>query len=282
MTLAYRRVGAGEPLLLLHGLGSQWQVWEPVLALLSRERDVAAVDLPGFGESPPFEPDVAPTPDRIARSVAALLDELGWKDPHVAGNSLGGWVALELARMGRARSVVAISPAGLWSSGELRFARSSLRASRWVARALRPVLPAAMATAAGRTLLLSQMCGRPWRIPAGAAATALKGFATCPGFTATFEAVSQPDGFRHGDQIACPVTVAWGTRDRILLPRQLRRVALDLPAAHIVSLSCRWPKYRSPRWTLVASQASLCSNVPPTRSAGHSARCAKGPHRPRS
>src|SRR5882762_8596719 len=135
MTLAYRRVGAGEPLLLLHGLGSQWQVWEPVLALLSRERDVAAVDLPGFGESPPFEPDVAPTPDRIARSVAALLDELGWKDPHVAGNSLGGWVALELARMGRARSVVAISPAGLWSSGELRFARSSLRASRWVARA---------------------------------------------------------------------------------------------------------------------------------------------------
>jgi len=216
MTLAYRRVGAGEPLLLLHGLGSQWQVWEPVLALLSRERDVAAVDLPGFGESPPFEPDVSPTPDRIARSVAALLDELGWKDPHVAGNSLGGWVALELARMGRARSVVAISPAGFWSSGELRFARSSLRASRWVARALRPVLPAAMATAAGRTLLLSQMCGRPWRIPAGAAAT------------------------------------------------------------------CRWPKYRSPRWTLVASQASLCSNVPPTRSAGHSARCAEGPHRPRS
>src|SRR5882762_9189664 len=214
MTLAYRRVGAGEPLLLLHGLGSQWQVWEPVLALLSRERDVAAVDLPGFGESPPFEPDVAPTPDRIARSVAALLDELGWKDPHVAGNSLGGWVALELARMRRARSVVAISPAGFWSSGSDSRARRCAPAAG--SRALRPVLPAAMATAAGRTLLLSQMCGRPWRIPAGAAATR------------------------------------------------------------------RWPKYRSPRWTLVASQASLCSNVPPTRSAGHSARCAKGPHRPRS
>src|SRR6267378_742583 len=126
MTLAYRRVGAGEPLLLLHGLGSQWQVWEPVLALLSRE------------------PDVAPTPDRIARSVAALLDELGWKDPHVAGNSLGGWVALELARMRRARSVVAISPAGFWSSGSDSRARRCAPAAG--SRALRPVLPAAMAT----------------------------------------------------------------------------------------------------------------------------------------
>ncbi len=52
MTLAHHRGGSGEPLLLIHGIGSFWPVWEPVLPALEAVRDVIAVDLPGFGDSP--------------------------------------------------------------------------------------------------------------------------------------------------------------------------------------------------------------------------------------
>ena len=88
--LAFTRSGAGAPLVLLHGIGSSRQAWDPVVPVL-------AVDLPGFGESRPLSPRTEPGPAALAAAVAGLLDELGVTDPHVAGNSLGGWVALELA-----------------------------------------------------------------------------------------------------------------------------------------------------------------------------------------
>ncbi|MGB2711360.1 MAG: alpha/beta fold hydrolase, partial [Conexibacter sp.] len=104
-TLAYERAGAGEPLLLVHANGMSRAAWRPVLALLEPQRDVIAVDLPGHGGSGPVAPHIAAAPAGFARIFAALLDELGIERAHVAGNSLGGWTALELARLGRARSV---------------------------------------------------------------------------------------------------------------------------------------------------------------------------------
>ena len=105
-TLAYHRVGVGQPLVLLHGLGASRQSWDPVLPALVDQHDVIAVDLPGHGDSSPFRArDSAPAD--IAARVAELLDELGLQTVHVGGNSLGGWVALELAEYGRARSVTA-------------------------------------------------------------------------------------------------------------------------------------------------------------------------------
>src|SRR5829696_3249094 len=96
MPIAQHRTGSGEPLLLIHGIGSQWQMWEPVIEPLAREHEVVAIDLPGFGDSPPL--DVPPTIEALADAVASLrLDR-----PHVAGNSLGGAIALELGARGRA------------------------------------------------------------------------------------------------------------------------------------------------------------------------------------
>ena len=212
-------------------------MWEPVLSAVARQREIIALDLPGFGGSPPLAEGLAPSPDELARAVATFLDEVGWQRPHVAGNSLGGWIALELARMGRARSVVAISPAGFWSPGELRYARAGLRASRWIARALRPLLKRALASAAGRALLLSQMYARPWRLPAAAAASALENFGTAVGFEETFKALAIGEGFRGGEEVACPVTIAWGSRDRLLFPRQLARALARLPQARGVTLA---------------------------------------------
>src|SRR5436305_15196537 len=98
--LAFDRTGEGEPLLLLHGLGSSRLVWKPAVPLLARERDVIALDLPGHGESPVI-PGVEHMPVGYAPVVAATLDRLGVQGVDVAGNSMGGWTALELAKLGR-------------------------------------------------------------------------------------------------------------------------------------------------------------------------------------
>jgi pimeloyl-ACP methyl ester carboxylesterase len=95
--LAFGRSGAGAPLVLLHALGLSRHTWDPVVPALAELFDVIAVDLPGFGGSEPLPDGVEPSPAALAGAVAELLDELGVTAPHLAGNSLGGWVALELA-----------------------------------------------------------------------------------------------------------------------------------------------------------------------------------------
>lgn len=234
--LAHHRRGTGEPLVLLHGIGSQWQVWEPVLDALARERDVIAVDLPGFGGSAPLPAGVEPSAAALAYVVAAFLESLGVGARHVAGSSLGGWIALELARTGRARSVTGLSPAGFWNDREREYARLSLRASVKALRALSPALPALLASGAGRTALLSQLAARPWRMPRDAALGAARNLARSPGFEPTLQA-SMVGRFERGAQLSVPVTIAWGQRDRLLLPRQARRALRALPDARGITLT---------------------------------------------
>src|SRR6202012_656039 len=102
-----------EPLLLIHGLGAASHVWDPVVPLLSPEREVLTLDMPGFGTAPPLPPEVEPTAGALAAALRDQLAARGIERPHVAGNSLGGWVGLELGRMGAARAVTCISPPGL-------------------------------------------------------------------------------------------------------------------------------------------------------------------------
>jgi pimeloyl-ACP methyl ester carboxylesterase len=134
--LHHVRQGAGEPLVLIHGIGSQWQAWTAVLGLLASQRDVVALDLPGFGDSAPLAGEV--TLGTLAAAVAELVGELGIDRPHVGGNSLGGAIGFELARQGVARSVTALSPLGFARGREVTFARRSLVGSRALARALAP------------------------------------------------------------------------------------------------------------------------------------------------
>ena len=235
MALAYDRQGSGEPLVLLHGTGSQRQIWDPVLARLAAQRDVVVPDLPGFGDSPVLPGGRAPTPTALAAAVVELLDGLGLAQPHLAGNSLGGWVALELARAGRARSVCALSPSGFWSPRELTYARAVLRASRASALRLLPAAPVLVATAAGRSALFGHMTAHPARMPAAAALEAVRNLATCPGWEATLRETAA-GRFSRGAEIDVPVTVAWAEHDRLLLPRQGARAARALPQARVVLL----------------------------------------------
>jgi len=235
MTLAHHRGGSGAPLLLVHGLGSHWHVWEPVLPRLEREREVVAVDLPGFGESAPLPAGTEPTPGALTDAVASFLDELGWQAPAVAGNSLGGLVVLELARRGRARSTCAISPAGLWRGWERTFCDCSLRATRASALRLAPHADQLLARPRARKLVFGQIAEHAERLTPKEAAAALRNVADSPGFDATRAALMVREVERL-DELPESVTIAWGTKDRLLLPRQGKRARELAPRVRHVSL----------------------------------------------
>src|SRR5262245_53982044 len=116
MPITHERHGTGAPLVLVHGIGSQRRVWDPVIPALARERTVYAVDLPGFAGQP--LDGVDPSPRGQAENLAAWFAEEGIERPHVAGNSMGGAIALELARLGVISSATAVSPAGFWIGRE--------------------------------------------------------------------------------------------------------------------------------------------------------------------
>lgn len=117
--------GSGSVLLLLHGLGGTWHIWKPVIALLERRHRVIALTLPGHAGGPLIPPGVQASVEVLADALVEDLRRRGIERPHVAGNSLGGWLALELARRGLARSVTAFSPAGGWRT------RADYRAVAW-------------------------------------------------------------------------------------------------------------------------------------------------------
>jgi pimeloyl-ACP methyl ester carboxylesterase len=235
VTLTFHRGGSGEPLLLVHGIGSHWQVWRPVLDALEAEREVVAIDLPGFGSSPPFPDDVEPSPEALAGAVSAFLDDLGWDTAHVAGNSLGGWIALELAKTGRARSACALSPAGWWNRWERTYSTISLRNARAAASAIQPYVERLYASPGVRRAALGQMAAHGERMPAEDAVAAMRNLAASPGWEATLEAMSERH-FTGASDVGGQVTVAWGEKDRLLLPRQHGRARAALPAARHVTL----------------------------------------------
>lgn len=226
MRLAHDRTGEGPPLVLLHGLGMSREVWRPVVPLLAREREVIAVDLPGFGASP-SGPGTVPG---LADAVAAFVASLGIERPHVAGNSLGGGVALTLGATGRARTVCAVSPIGFATPRERAYSRTVLSVTRWVA----PATPLLAGTRAARALSCAHVAARPWRIPREEVVQWGRATAAAPSYWALLRAdwSVEPPG--------CPTTIAWGERDWLLIfSRQAPRAKRRLPAArHVVLRGC--------------------------------------------
>jgi pimeloyl-ACP methyl ester carboxylesterase len=233
-SLAYTRSGSGEPLVLLHGLGLSRQSWNPVIALLEESFDVIAIDLPGFGESAPLSPDAEPHPAAIAAVVAMTLSSLDIDLPHVVGNSLGGWVALELAALTPVSSITLLSPAGLWRERTPRYNRVSLTMVRALARFGRPVLHRLVGNGLARWVIFRQFVGRPVQLSPAQARQAISDLATAPGFRATLRATLRR-AYLGGAPIEVPVCVSFGTRDLVLLPHQSRH--LDQLPSHTRLLS---------------------------------------------
>lgn len=231
--LVFERRGAGEPLVLLHGIGHHWRAWEPVLDPLAAAHDVIAVDLPGFGRSP-LPPDGLPADmAALVAAVAAFFAELGLGRPHVAGNSLGGAIALELAAAGLVGSATALSPAGFCTPRQLRWALGVLRAHRLASRAPEPVLRMMFRSAPMRTLSFGMIVARPGRLSLGAALADAHALRDARAFDACARAGRR---YAFTGAPAVPVTVAWGTRDRILPYRQAALARQRLPGARHLDL----------------------------------------------
>lgn len=235
MSLVYDRIGTGPPLLLLHGIGSRRGVWQPVVARLAQEREVIAVDLPGFGDSPPLPAGVAPNVETLTGAVVAFMAEQGLDHPAVAGNSMGGGIALELARRGVVRSATALSPIGFWSGWEIPYGQRMLRTVRWLSRNHGASLSRAVQSSTGRVLLLGTSYGRPRQRDPQEAAKDIAAMGGSPSFDETLPRI-RGYFFRDGADIDVPVTIGWGTKDRLLVPRQAERARAALPAARHVPL----------------------------------------------
>lgn len=231
--LVYERRGTGEPLVLLHGIGHHWRAWEPVLDLLAQAHDVIAVDLPGFGASPVPAGGVPKDMAEVVAAVGAFFAELGLDRPHVAGNSLGGAIALELAAAGLVSSATALSPAGFCTPRQLRWALGVLRTHRLAARLPEPVLRAAFRAAPTRALSFGMIFARPGRLTVERALADARALRDARAFDACARAGRR---YAFTGNPTVPVTVAWGTRDRILPYRQAALARQRLPQARHVDL----------------------------------------------
>ena len=218
MDLYYERGGEGPGLLLVHGLGGSAAIWHPVRERLERERDVVAVDLPGFGRSPAFDDGLPATAANMATEVIALCERIGLARPDAAGNSLGAWVALEMAKRDAVASVCGISPAGLWRKalGPRQVERQPL------GRRLRPLLGLVSRSRRARVALLRSTMAHPERVPPEDARALMLAYVSSRGYvSANREMRAAP--FEHEGRVEVPVTLAWGERDRLVGPPRAER-----------------------------------------------------------
>ena len=222
--LSVARSGRGEPLLLLHGMGSSRRDFAPVVPQLATSFEVVALDLPGSGLSPHLRQ--RPTVAAITDAVEHTLDAEGLGTVHVLGNSLGARVALELARRGRARSVVALAPSGMNLPAERAYQGAGLGLARVAFRSAAPLVEPLSRSALGRVGMLAALKARPWRSTPDEALGARDGFSDARDFWRTLVWALLLDVPRGMDRIDCPVTLAQGTADLVASGQTARYLPL--------------------------------------------------------
>ena len=222
--LASDHAGHGEPLLLLHGIGSTRDDFAALLPRLAEHFDVLSLDLPGHGESPIGS--ARPTVAALADAVEADLDARGLQRVHVLGNSLGARIGIELAARRRTLSVVAISPSGLGLPAERLYQGLLMTTARTLMRTLRSTIAPLATTPVGRTFLLAGMRARPWEASEAEALTMRGGFADATGFWAMLWWAIIQDVPTNLDRIDSPVILAQGAVDVVGAGQTPRYLAL--------------------------------------------------------
>jgi pimeloyl-ACP methyl ester carboxylesterase len=229
------RAGSGEPVVLLHGFTATWRCWLPVLAELAARYDVLAPTLRGHHGGAPVVPGEDHTLAAAAAHVEAELDEQGIETAHIVGNSLGGALALELAKRGRARSVVGLSPGGGWLLGDPegprieKFFRRQLK----ITRATENRVEAIMRRPLVRRAALRDIVRRGELIPPREAALMARASIECTVVEDVFAAIRSGGALlRDLDQVRVPTLIAWAEHDRVLpMAKHAARFRAEIPGA---------------------------------------------------
>ena len=210
------RGGSGPPLVCIHGITDTWRSWELVLPALERRHDVLAVTLAGHAGGPPLAEPVSEY--ALAEEVERAMDEAGFEFADIVGNSLGGYVALQLAQRGRARTVVALAPAGGWAVDDESF-RETLEFFEQTHELLQGAAPYAdkiASTPEGRRRSTLMIGVNYEHIPADLVAHQIRGAAACGGLGPLTRRALEHGWVLRPERISCPVRVVWGTEDKVL------------------------------------------------------------------
>jgi pimeloyl-ACP methyl ester carboxylesterase len=232
------RGGDGTPLVCLHGFTDTWRTWELVLPALEREHDVLAPTLAGHAGGPAVAGEVTDTV--LADAVEEAMDGAGFETAHLVGNSLGGFLALQLAARGRARSVVALAPAGGWLPGDESH-EEALAFFVTMQEQLAAILPhagAILATREGRRRSTAFMTTNFEHLPPELLDHLMRGAANCDAVFQLIEHARSAGWKLDAERVTCPVRIVWGTADQLLpWPRAAERYRTQwLPHADWVEL----------------------------------------------
>jgi pimeloyl-ACP methyl ester carboxylesterase len=226
-------------MVLLHGFTDTWRAWTPILPALEAHHEVFAPALPGHYGGESFPSGVKMTIVGSLDMIERQLDARGIETAHFVGSSLGGWASLELAARGRARSVVAVCPAGGWYHGS-REERAVLRFFRANDRLLRvgaPMLGRVAASPRLRRIALRELVADPSRVGAAEALAMFSGAAGCSVTKDALELAGTEGAFGELALIDCPVRILYGTKDRIVRwPSHYGRLRRILPNVEYVAL----------------------------------------------
>jgi pimeloyl-ACP methyl ester carboxylesterase len=222
----------------LHGFTDTWRTWELVLPTLERHHDVLALTLAGHAGGPPIDGDVSDAV--LADAVERAMDDAGFESAHIAGNSLGGYVALQLASRGRAQTVVALAPAGGWAPGDESYKHTLgfFSTMQELLKAAAPHAEAIVASVDGRRRATEYIATNFEHIPAELLAHQMRGAASCDAVFALIDHATREGWSLDAEEITCPVRIVWGTDDRLLpWPAAAARFRNDwLPHADWVEL----------------------------------------------
>lgn len=232
------RGGSGSPLVCLHGFTDTWRTWELILPALERRHDVFAPTLPGHAGGPPLTSPLSTA--AAVDAVGGMMDDLGWETAHIVGNSLGGYLALQLAARGRADTVVALAPAGGWARGDdtYRDLLSRQLAMHEMAKAAAPLADAILASEDGRRRATELITVNFAHIPVDLIAHQMLAVAACRDVEAMVANAIREGWSLDAAEITSPVRIVWGTDDMLLpWPSAAERFRRDwLPHADWVEL----------------------------------------------
>ena len=234
----FHRGGSGPPLVLIHGFVDCWRTWDLVLPELERHHDVLAPALVGHAGGPPLTGEVTRT--LLADALERAMDDAGFETAHIAGNSLGGYLALQLAARGRARSVVALAPAGGWAGGDDSYKETLDFFPELVqqVKAIAPYVEGLLTTSQGKRRATLYTTVNYEHIPAELLAHQTRAVAACEGVIAMSEFAKREGYELDAEKITCPVRIVWGKQDKLLpWPSAAARFREDwLPHADWVEL----------------------------------------------